>query len=493
MAAHRSQMPSPRIRTRTILLTQNVITRTVLLALILLQPVPISANPLNLPDMGASAEGLLSREQARRIGQAIMLQYRRQGELIEDLELANYIQNLGNRIGAMSNSEDSFTFFIVDDPSINAFAVPGGYIGIHSGLILAAKSEDEIAAVLAHEIAHVTQDHIVRGVERSQEASIPMTLAVAAAILLGVHDPNAAQAAIAATTAGGMQRRIDNIREFEREADRVGIQLLADSGYSPHSMADFFATLKSENQYAATAPEFLLTHPVNDERIADAQGRARQLDYQPLAQDSARLDAVQARLKVSNPNLLAFHKKYQGENRRSPYFQALIAGSNGDYASAIRQLTPLHESNPDSLAYTRSLAEMMEKAGRSDAAKAILNKGLQRHPFNALLTTEKAALLLKNGDPAEARQILLELIQLPRHVPAKVYQQLSDAELRLDNRAASHFYQAEYYYAIGELHPAIDQLQRAVREKSADFYLSSRIEARLKQLKTETATLQNIH
>ena len=242
-----------------------------------------------LPDMGSSAQRLITPGQERLFGEQTRRQLRRAGLLIEDPLLDEWLQNLGYNLVAVSAEPGrSFTFFIVRSQQINAFATLGGYVGLNAGLAMAAEYEDEVAAVMAHEISHVTQRHIVRQVERAQQDSIPIMLGMLAAVIAGASSgsPDAAQAAIMGGQGLMLQRQINHTRASEHEADRLGIQMLARAGYNPEAMADFFGrAFRSSNPFGF--PDFLRTHPVTTTRISEARDRARQIRLQHGGQQVA--------------------------------------------------------------------------------------------------------------------------------------------------------------------------------------------------------------
>ena len=243
---------------------------------------PPAAAEIRLPDIGSPADAVLPRTEEARLGRSIMRAIRREGDIIDDPEVTEYIQSIGHRLAAHANDGDyEFYFFVVDDPSINAFALPGGYIGVHTGLIEATRNENELAGVLAHEIAHVTKRHIARAVHANQRAGL-LNLATMLGAILAAAAADAGgegvQAAVMTGQALSVQNRIDFTRANEYEADRFGVQIMAAAGYDPNGMADFFAVMSREaGPSAARVPEFLRTHPVTSNRIAETRGRASRL------------------------------------------------------------------------------------------------------------------------------------------------------------------------------------------------------------------------
>ena len=260
------------------------------------------ANIEDLPDIGSPSDALLSRKIEAQIGRQVYMSLLRSGNVISDPEVQEYIQDTGMRLVAQAGADGQrFQFFVINDPVINAFALPGGYIGIHSGLLAATKNESELAGVLAHEISHVTQRHISRAVFANQRASTISMAALLGAILVGVAtgaDPGLIQGAVGASQGMALEQQIGFTRSNEYEADRVGITLLADAGFDPNAMPDFFETMgRATGSLTYQAPEFLLSHPVSSDRMAESRARAK--DY-PLvdAVDSSGYDISRARTRL---------------------------------------------------------------------------------------------------------------------------------------------------------------------------------------------------
>ncbi|MCH8250428.1 MAG: M48 family metalloprotease, partial [Proteobacteria bacterium] len=238
------------------------------------------ADDIKLPDLGSPADAILSANEESKIGRAIMRDIRASGQVVEDPLIIEYINEIGSKVAAQTNDGDhDFTFFVIEDPRINAFALPGGYIGVHTGLLEATRSEDELAGVLAHEVAHVTQRHIARAIHANSRQSLISTAIMLGAILVGVAggDSDVVQAGVAVAQGTAVQQQIDFTRANEYEADRIGISALADAGFDPYGMASFFDVMSRQTSRAPDerTPEFLLTHPVTSARIAEARSRAR--------------------------------------------------------------------------------------------------------------------------------------------------------------------------------------------------------------------------
>ena len=277
----------------------------VILSLLLLLGTPSSSLSIdtNLPDLGDSASAVMSPTRERELGKAFMRSVRRSQQVIDDPLITDYAQQLGNKLVKSSDASGTpFHFFVIDDPSINAFAGPGGHIGIFTGLILTTDTESELAAVVAHEIAHVTQQHLLRAWESAGRMSIPNAAILLAAVVLGATvGGDAGAAAALGGQAALIQQQINFTRANEKEADRVGIEILASSGYEPRAMPSFFSRMGKANRvYATKLPEFLQTHPVSTSRTADALGRADKYPYRQSPEDIryhlVRMELTQRRI-----------------------------------------------------------------------------------------------------------------------------------------------------------------------------------------------------
>src|SRR6478735_10068001 len=231
----------------------------------------------SLPDLGDVSQSELSPQLERQLGENIMREIRADRTYSDDAEVTDYLNTLGYRlVAASADSRQEFTFFLIMDPQVNAFALPGGFVGINSGLMLTAQSESELAGVVSHEVAHVTQRHMARMLAQQKQASIVSLAALAVAVLAARSSPDMAQAAIAAAGASSVQSQLNYTRDHEREADRVGFQVLEKAGFDAHAMALFFERMQRATRfYETNAPAYLRTHPMTYERIADMQNRAQ--------------------------------------------------------------------------------------------------------------------------------------------------------------------------------------------------------------------------
>jgi predicted Zn-dependent protease len=449
-----------------------------------------SADAAELPDFGTPADAALSKSREAQIGRGVMLQLRNAGVVLDDPFLAEYVTSLGSQLATHANDGGfDFNFFVVKENGVNAFALPGGYIGVNSGLILASENESELAGVLAHEISHVTQRHIARSVYDNQRTSIVSLATMLAALVLGAAadmPSDAMQGVVTASQALAAQRQINFTRSNEHEADRVGIELLANAGFDPNGMSGFFEKLGrrygGSSQYV---PALLRTHPVTSERVAEARDRARQLP--PIAHTSSQTYALTKTriVALTAPTPEAALSAFQGINDSSPaadrYGLALAQMRMSLHDNAELLFRGLIAEYPSVMAFRVGQAEAMAAGGSTDAALAIYADAIRLFPRNVPLTTSYAEVLLGAGEPERAHQLLLDLLN---NVPATAPQ------LRLIARAANaegdvanaYFYMSYYYASIGNLPLAIGQVRLALETPDADDVDRARFRSRLDQL-----------
>jgi predicted Zn-dependent protease len=471
--------------------------------IVLLAAPLIRANEIELPEIGDHSGIAISPEQERSIGQDFMRQLRNAVTIIEDPEITTYIQSLGYKLVANSdNPGQGFTFFVVQDPTINAFAAPGGYIGVHSGLIENAHTESELAAVMAHEIAHITQRHLARAFEQSSRLSLPMTAALVGAILLGLatQNPDAGFAGLAAAQAGAAQLQINFTRSNEKEADRVGMQTLVRAGFNPFAMPAFFERLQQASRYyGAQLPEFLSTHPVTTNRIADAMGRAEALASKPVKDHHLQFHLMRAKLQILTSDnheqtVRQFNQALETghylNEAAAHYGYALALIEAGDRSEARRQILQLLKKDGDNLAYRLALAQVEAATGRVETAIKVYEEAQALYPDDYTVVVNYANALLQGHHPRAARDLLKRQIQSGKET-GRIYHLLAQAEGDIGNRAESHRWLAEYHYYSGQIGMAIKQLELANKAVGSSFYERSKIEARLRQLQMEASAKED--
>ena len=458
--------------------------RTIALALFL----PFSAQAVDLPDLGESSRGALSEIQEAQLGREIMRQIRADAAYLDDAEIAEYLNSLGEKlVSANDDPSRAFQFFGVNDPSINAFALPGGFIGVHTGLISAARTESELAGVLAHEIAHVSQNHIARMVDSQKGNALVTLAALAVAILAARSNSQVSQAAIVGAQAYSVQNQLDFTRENEREADRIGFQTLEQAGYAPSGMATFFERLQSQGRlYENNAPAYLRTHPLTYERIADMQNRVAELPYKQH-QDSVEFALTRGKVKAAEGEAREALRRYAAAAKDRPddvtslYAWAASALRVGDLAEARRALALLEKQAVSPMVETLA-ARILFQGGQRDAALARLKAALGRHGAAKPLAYTYAGMLLDAGRLAEAKAFLLQRQRLwPEDV--QVFQLLSRTHHEQGRRAEGHLAQAEAYLRLDQVSLAREQLELARKSGDGDFYTLSVVDARLRQVR----------
>jgi len=443
-----------------------------------------------LPDFGDSTGTLISPVQEQELGEAFMRSVRHQATLVTDPHVNRYIRQLGARLVANSdNPSYPFTFFVVDDPSVNAFAGPGGRIGVHTGLLLAAENESELAGVMAHEIAHVTQRHLLRAYESAQQLSLPTAAATIAAILLGAAtgSADAGIAAASAVQAGSIQQQLNFTRANEKEADRIGIQTLSRSGIDPIGMSAFFERLYQTTRLygVSSVPEFLSTHPVTTDRIAESIDRAgkhtsdKQRNTLEFELTRVRLAVLQSR-KPSQ--LLRGLGGYSLTAQR--YGHALANWRTGNKSQASKQLSALRRTDPDRILYRTTLARLLIDDGRIREGLALFEDTLRLYPSDLVAGQYYAEALLLANRAADARNVILALLRNDHARTPPIFRLWARATSVSGPAWETRFASAELYYMNGNLSLATDQLEQALLLKTLNNYDRARIQARLHDFKS---------
>lgn len=467
---------------------------TLLLALLLVLPgAPGLAS--QLPDMGDPSSQVLSPMQEREIGRQMMMEVRRRLPLLEDPEVVDYVRDLGARLASHSDQPTlDFEFFVIDDPTINAFAMPGGHIGVNAGLILAARRESELAGVLAHEISHVTQRHIARSVAAAERVSFRTVALLLTALIIGSQDPQAGSAAAMAGMAGSVQQQLNYSRAFEREADALGIRLLGSAGFDPDGMPRFFERLAQATRYSARPPEYLSTHPVTEARIAESEARASQarpkkvfestgfgltrakLVVLKADQPSQAIAEFQAQLRSAGPQTALYAR----------YGLALAHTANREYDKARPLLQELIKKQGEELAYLLALARLERAAGNPERALEYFEQAQSLYPDSYAARYYYAEALLEAGEPNQAYHILNRV--MPTREPA-AYWLLAKAASEAGLGAEPQLALAEYHYLRGDLGAALAQLHQVLESPGASPHEIARASVRKDELQRELAQL----
>ncbi|MEM7465455.1 MAG: M48 family metalloprotease [Pseudomonadota bacterium] len=475
--------------------------RALLLAVLLVVAFDSASDPSDdLPDFGDSAGAIISPAQEKKLGESFMRQVRRYAPVVDDEEVEDYIQQLGESLAKHAEYDGEFTFFMIESNVINAFAVPGGFIGFHTGLILNSKGESEVASVMAHEIVHITQRHGARGIEAQARSNIPAMAALLGALVLAAVDPQAGIGALTAVQAAQVQKRINFTRSNEREADRIGIKLLNEAGYDTRSMADFFERLQIANRYTDPKhiPEILRTHPVTTNRISEAKERAESMDNSNVRDDSFEYKIVWHKLNVAAANDPNQAKEYyedlleSGDYDFEPiarYGYVLALTEAGDVSSARVEAAKLLASDPGVISFRLAAARVEQRANDFQAALAHFRAAYEMDPTSRAATYGYANMLTLAGEPEKSRKLLRSFGVGNRQDP-KFYKLIAEAETRMGALAKSHFSLAEYYRIVGELNLSAVQLRLAQKAPDVTNYELHRIDARLDEVNDEMIKLR---
>lgn len=455
-----------------------------------LLPVSLQAGDLSaqLPDIGKAGSAVLSPREEQQLGKEFMRSVQHRLKLVDDPPSVAYLQGLADRlIASFQESHQPIRVFLVDDPSVNAFAGPGGYIGVHTGLLLTSRTEGELASVLAHEIAHVTQRHLVRAFEASNRMNLPTMGALIAAIVLGANNPQASEAVLASTMASNTQQQLTHSRSNEQEADNIGLELMLNANYDPRAMVSFFEVLQNNQRLTESiAPEFMRTHPLTIGRIADARNRAAQHPVR-VPRSNATFELMQARimmLNVKNKAKVPSQEKSAWTPMAKQYFHALDDAQKGNYANARSALHQLTQANRYRMLFPYSAAQIELADNNPKTAAEILSQALTLFPGNPSLIELYAEALLRVHQPQLALKILKTALRKhPDHY--RLFRPYARAANALNKKFEAYRALAEWQYAQGDLYQAVDYLEQALKEPGLTAYDRLTLQARQDMLKAE--------
>ncbi len=443
----------------------------------------------DLPDLGEVSRQYFSDQEEQTLGRTIMRDVYADPRYLDDPEIENYLNQLGYKLVSVSaRNQRTFTFFVVDDPTINAFAMPGGNIGVHTGLLLAAQSESELASVIAHEIAHVTQDHLARMVAAQSQSYWPTMAALALALLASRSNPNVASAAIASTQAYSIQNQLNYSRDYEREADRLGYEMLTRAGFDPRAMSTFFERLQRANRfYDSSAPAYLRTHPLTTDRIADMEARSESAQYHQV-QDSLEFQLVRARLRAQENTpadaVLAARntlkeKRYSNETAaRYGLVSALLRAREFREAEAEVQKLPTGKNSDPMILQLAAYSAFT--AGNLALALQRYQAASDAYPGYRPLQYGYIAALLSAGRNRDALARVdgqLALYPLDR----RLWRLAAQTHAQLGHRLLSHRAQAEAAALSGDLVAAIEQINLGLKAGDGSFHEMSAAEARRRE------------
>ena len=442
--------------------------------------VPTNTNAKQFPDLGSDSRNALSISDEKFIGEALMQQLRAANAVCADPIINSYLNNLGHKLLIHADIKHfNFIFFGLEDHSINAFAALGGYIGINKGLILATQNENELAAAIAHEISHVSQEHIVRSIMKNKQF-LPVTLAGAlASVVLGAPELGIS---ILATH---QQRMFNANRAYEKEADNIAMQLLADAGFDPQSMSTLFKRMEKQAQYNTDAPEFLSTHPRFETRVSEADPRANRFNYRQRP-SSFNYYLIKAIIENSFHNdkaeFIAEIKerlaKQRYENKDATlYGYALVLAANNELTSAHNVLQELATNHSNNLIIQLGLVDVKIAQQQRQQATTKMAELLTIFPDDVALILKYAENLIAKKEISEAKTWLLKLTKRKNPEPL-IYQLLAQAESIVGNNIGTHTATAELNVLYGDLEHALTQFDMALELSKNNPSLKTTIEKR---------------
>ena len=457
------------------------------LCLAFIANIVLAAQNIELPSLGDASSSVVSPRTEKQLGQIFLQSYRRQVAALYDPILQEYTESLIKELATFSElSDKSIDVLLIHNPSINAFAVPGGVIGVHTGLFKHARSEDELAAVLAHEIAHLSQRHFARNVQKAKENRIPFLAAMLASLVLAsTSGGEAGQAAITATQAAQLDSRLRFSRAFEKEADLIGIQTMAKANRNPDAVPGMFEGLQKLARYQGhRPPEFLLTHPVTENRIAYSRLRADRYPKKNY-QDNLEFHLMDARIqayKDSNPQISINYFKDTASDPKvnkiaNQYGLAVAYQRAGQQVKALKIINALLANDKERLTYRLAEAETLSKLGQHQNAINALGALVSEYPAHHAAVMTYAEIL--NAAQLHKRAAnILEKHAKRRPRDPDVWFLLAEARGLSDDIIGVHRARAEYFIMSGLLDEAEKQLTYALKLTKGNFYLSSQIEQR---------------
>ncbi|KOP58356.1 MULTISPECIES: M48 family metalloprotease [Pseudomonas syringae group] len=443
----------------------------------------------DLPSLGDASSSIVSPEQEHRLGRAWLGLLRGQVGQLSDPQLKDYVETTVYRLAETSQVQDRrLEFILINSPQLNAFAAPGGIIGVNGGLFLNAKTEGEYASVLAHELAHLSQRHFARGIEAQQRMQVPVMAAMLAGIVMAAAGAgDAGIATIAGSQAAAIQEQRRFSRQNEQEADRIGILNLEKAGYDPRNMPTMFERLMRQYRFDAKPPEFLLTHPVSESRIADTRNRAEQAKPGGK-EDSTLYQLMRARVALiyeETPGIAA--KRFRAQLVENPdsdaarYGLAIAQIKGGQLNEARESLKPLLDKAPNDITYNLTQIDLDITNNRLADAQKRVDRMLTLYPGSYPLNDVRIDVLLKQNRTAEAEKALEALLKTRPDDP-DIWYVVAETRGLNGNTIGLHQARAEYFALVGDFPQAIQQLDFAKRRAANNFQLASRIDARQKDL-----------
>ena len=458
-----------------------MINRTIFLLLIITQLLSAQEKNLNLPSLGDRVSGVISLEQEKIIGQGFLEQVYAQAPLINDPIIQEYTELLIYRLSETSQVKDrQFTIILIDEKSLNAFAAPGGVIGVNGGLFLNAGNEAQLASVLSHELAHLSQRHFARNILRGKDTNLASSLVMVSAIALAIVSNN--PSAFIAGPAALAQQQLRYSRIFEREADRYGFNNLIAAGYDPKGMGEMFESMAKTRKLAGdNPPEFLLTHPITSSRISDAFNAAERIEFSGGKKNTVNFEFIKGRLKTryfsSSPQAASryFKNLYQeNPSNENKYAYVIALKLNNEAELAIDFLNEMLDKYPKNLILNITKSEILFHDQRLDRALKNINKVLNISPRNYPASIIKSKILSAKKETIKAEEILRDLLITKNNDPS-LWLQLSEVQRAGKNIIGYHLSRGEYLMLLGDFENALNQFKFALGLSNNSFQISETI------------------
>jgi predicted Zn-dependent protease len=447
-----------------------------------------------LPELGDSSSGFVSQTQEHNLGRIWLRQLRAQAVTINDPLTISFIEELIFRLAPHSEVRDHrFEFVVIDQGDLNAFAVPGGIIGINLGIFLHADDEDEVSSILAHELAHLSQRHFARQIENSErQAPIAIATLLASILLIASNNAEAGFAGLISSQAASIQNQLAYSREWEREADRTGMKTLVSSGLDPSAMSSMFKHMLAANRYNQRPPEFLLTHPITDTRISDAANRAQAFPVKKRTR-SFNFLIMQQRAKIrylipTSDQYAYFDKALKATNNEKEkdsyrYSKAWVQFLARSYQPARESLLSISNSNQDQPAVAILMSKVLDQLEQTDKAITYLQDAYQLRPDSYPIAIGLAELMTKNG---QAKGALADIQRWSerRETDPIIWNQLAETAKKSKDLLLAYRAKSEYLFLNGQKNKAVKQLQFAVvyAEKKGTYQQQERLKQRLAQI-----------
>ena len=475
-----------------------LIIRSFFLLFLISQDLHSQEKDLNLPNLGDRVSGVVSLEQERIIGQGFLEQVYAQAPLINDPIIQEYTELLIYRLSETSQVKDrDFTIVLIDEKSLNAFAAPGGVIGVNGGLFLNADNEAQLASVLGHELAHLSQRHFARNVLRGRDTNLASSLVMVSAIALAIISNN--PSAFIAGPAALAQQQLRYSRIFEREADRYGFNNLIAAGYDPAGMGEMFENMAKIRKLAGdNPPEFLLTHPITSSRVSDAFNAADQIEFSGGKKNTINFEFVKGRLKEryedSSPQTkVRFFENLYADNPTNENKYSFISAlqSNGQTDEALKLINEILNKFPKNLILNITKSEILLSGQRLDDAKQIIDEVLKISPDNYPASILKSRILSAKKETIKAEEILRDLLISKNRNPS-LWMQLSEVQRAGKNIVGYHLSRGEYFTLIGDFDNALNQFQFALSLSGNSFQTSETIMTKIKFVQSRLAKRRGI-